>query len=201
MAKRGGVIFYFLALTVIFLGGAICPPAQGAEFVADMVMSGPQGKYTGKIWVKGDKVRQEMQMMGMRQISIIRQDKKVVWNLMPQQMAYMEMPLRPEQSLASEKDLDKAGAKKYLGKEKVGGFTCKKYQVIPEDPPGIKHVVWIATELDYPIKVQTEMNTGTIVMELKNIKKKKIPDSIFQIPEGYEKMNMPMMMPGMQQRR
>jgi hypothetical protein len=42
-------------------------------------------------------------------------------------------------------------------------------------------------------------SSGPMSMEYKNIQEKEIPDSLFKIPAGYQKMSMPMMpkMPGM----
>jgi hypothetical protein len=44
-----------------------------------------------------------------------------------------------------------------------------------------------------------EGSSGPMSMEYKNIQEKKLPDSLFKIPAGYQKMSMPSMpnMPGM----
>ncbi len=196
--RRNAVSLLVMAgLFVLILTLGFFQSAQGAEFVADMVMKSPQGTFTGKVWVKGNKMRQEMNMMGMKHISIIRNDKKLVWNLMPQQRAYMEMAARPGQNFTTEEELKEQGRLKYLGTEKVSGYKCKKYRLIPKDPSAPESVMWIANKLKYPIKVVSSGPMGEMEIILKNIKRKKVSDSLFEVPAGYEKMTMPMMMPGM----
>jgi outer membrane lipoprotein-sorting protein len=58
--------------------------------------------------------------------------------------------------------------------------------------------MWISEKLNFPIKTEMEGSSGSMSMEYKNIQEKKIPDSLFNVPAGYQKMSMPSMpkMPG-----
>jgi hypothetical protein len=70
--------------------------AQAAEFSATMITKTGGMEIPGKIYVKGDKVRNEIQASGHNIINILRPDKKLVWIIMPQQKALMEMPINQE---------------------------------------------------------------------------------------------------------
>jgi hypothetical protein len=50
---------------------------------------------------------------------------------------------------------------------------------------------WISTKLQYPVKMIIEGQKGRMVRELKNIKETKLSKSLFQLPAGYQKMNIP----------
>ena len=71
----------------LVLGVALSRAVVSAEdFSADMVSSSPEGSFTAKLYVSGDKSR--METSGATTIS--RMDKKVVWILMPAEKMYME---------------------------------------------------------------------------------------------------------------
>ena len=187
-----------LIIIVICLGGFIAS-AVGAEFTADLVQKTTMGEFTGKVYVKGKNIRREMTMMGQKQVMITKSDKRATYILMPQQMSYMEMKWskQDEAMNSSIEDLKKEGKVKYLGKEKVSGHTCKKYKYIPDDPNGTPVIFWVSNKLDYPIKIEAITPQGKMIMLYKNIKQKKISDSLFNIPSDYEKISLPTMMQGM----
>ena len=62
---------------------------------------------------------------------------------------------------------------------------------------GSPTIVWISNKLDYPIKIESTTLQGNVVMIYKNIKEKRYQAQSFQLPSDYEKITMPMMMPGM----
>jgi len=166
-----------------------------AEFSADMLHKTGGQTSTGKAYVKGDKIRQEMIREGETGVMIIRMDKGVIWNLMPEEKIYMEMPSLgggmhdPE----TEKKLEEMAEKKYLGKEKVNGYVCKKYKYIYHDKSMGTMTQWFSEKLNYPIKTEMRGQPGgmDIFIEYKNIREKRLPDSLFKIPAGYRKMSMP----------
>jgi hypothetical protein len=48
------------------------------------------GSFNGKMYLKGDNIRQEMNISGEKQITIFRKDKGVVWILMPGQIVVVK---------------------------------------------------------------------------------------------------------------
>lgn len=177
------LVVFPLALGLLSL---VSPAIAGAvEFSADMVLQ-PKGDepMTGKIFVKGDKVRQETSEEGETQIMIIRPDKKVTWMITPEEKSYMEMPYQSEDKTFEEWTADKEKKSKFLGEETVSGIACKKYESVED---GEKTIFWIAKQFPFPIKVED----AEVTMEYKNVKEGPLADSLFDLPAGYEKMAMP----------
>ena len=83
-------VISFLPLVVLVLFGIA---RAAVEFSADVVIA-PKGDelMKGKVFVKGDKVRQETTEKDETQVMIIRLDKKVTWTITPEEKTYMEMP-------------------------------------------------------------------------------------------------------------
>jgi len=180
----------FLIIAMILIGLCILPgPGIAADLSADYVILEESGKEitNAKIFIKGDRIRQEMVMeAGRKQIIIIRPDKRVMWMVMPKEHIYMEMPLRENDKKFEKWTLDKEKKAKYLGKETVSGLSCKKYEMTEK---GEKTFLWISEKSPFPVKIKHK--NGSMVYQ--NVKQGKVPDSLFEIPSGYKKMSMPMM--------
>ncbi len=163
-----------------------------AEFSADYIHKMGEEAITGKVYVKEDKVRQEMVKEGKKAVMIIRMDKGVVWHFMPKERMYMEMPSVKGHYTVVDKELEKVATKKHLGREKVNGWDCDKYKIIYHDKSMGTGIHWISKKLNYPIKFEMKGASGfTVLTQYKNIKEQKLPDSLFEIPADYKKMSMP----------
>jgi hypothetical protein len=169
--------------------------AQAAEFSATMVTKAGGMEIPGKVYVKGDKIRNDIQASGHPVTNIMRPDKKLVWIIMPQQKMYMEMPINQEtqQKMMSLTEKQKAKMKK-VGSETVNGYNCDKYETTMDyQGKPMKVYTWVATDLGMPIKVVSE--DGSFSMEYQDIKTGDVADSLFEAPQGYKKMKMPFAMP------
>jgi hypothetical protein len=178
--------------TILFLWAGL---AQAAEFSASMITKAGGMEIPGKVYVKGDKMRNEIQAQGQTIINIMRPDKKVVWIIMPQQKAYMEMPITQEtqQKMMTLTEKQKAKMKK-VGTETVEGYTCDKYETtMDHQGKSTTMYTWIATDLGMPIKVVSQ--DGSFSTEFKDIKPGEMADTLFEAPQGYQKMKMPFAMP------
>lgn len=181
-------------LAAIFLAASL---VQAAEFSAKVVTKAEGQEMHGKIFMKGQKMRNEFQAGGETNINIVRPDKKVVWVLIPEGKTYMEMPLAEEsqEKILMKKPEDRAKMK-LLGTETVNGFECDKYEVdASHEGQPVKQFVWIAKKLQMPIKSVTA--DGSMSMEYRDIKIGGVADSVFEVPKGYEKMQIPFQMPPM----
>ena len=194
------VLVILAGAVLLALGLAI--PTWAAEFSADMLQKMAGQTQTGKIFMKGSKMRMEMDTPGGKTINIILPDEGKSIMLIPQQKMYMEMssadtPGSPPP--AGKDDLEKMADLKNLGKEKINGYSCDKYEVIYNDKTMGKMIQWISPKLNIPLKMAGEGPHGDFTLEYKNIKEGGVPDSMFQVPPGYQKMQMPSMpnMPGM----
>ena len=153
---------------------------------------------TSKMYYKDMKQRMEINTERGQAINIVRLDKKLVWMLMPKQHMYMEMPLNMQkQGISSQlHDPQSKVTKEFLGNDTVDGHPAKKYHVtVITNGRKESGYMWEATDLNnFPVKYQSEDKKTTVIW--KNIKFGGIPDSLFEVPAGYKKMEMPMM-PGM----
>ena len=182
-----------LILTAVILA-CLLGLAQAAEFSAKVVSHmGPQ-KVQGKVYLKGEKLRQEFSMGGQKSINIARPDKQVMWVVMPAQKVYMEMPFG-ETDLAKTMRMPKDKTKmKLVGTETVDGYETEKYEtVVKSDGRAMKFDLWVAKKLGVPIKMVSK--DGSYSMEYLDIKEGNVPDSVFKVPSGYRKMPMPQGMP------
>jgi len=103
--------------------------ADAYEFSADTIFTSEGQKMTGKIFSKSDKSRMEMNTQGHQMIMISRMDKKVAWNIMPDQKMYMEMPIDPK------KHSPKTEIKGEVERKQVGTggcqYSCRLNLVMP----------------------------------------------------------------------
>ncbi len=186
MKKTGGVLLAALAWCVV------AGYAQALEFSADMISKAKGRAMQGKIYVKNDRSRMEMQ--GMPQYTIVRQDLKKTWSVMPGQKTYMEMAYQ-EADLPRDK-MQGETSRKAVGSERIDGHPATKYEVtIKQGKNMTKTYQWIATDINVPIK--TAAADGSWEMEYRNIRVGSPPASLFELPAGFKKMAMPAMPRGM----
>jgi hypothetical protein len=186
--RLGGIV-----LAVIWLLAAGL--AQAAEFSATMVTKAGGMELPGKIYVKDGKMRNEIQAAGQHMIHIMRSDKNVVWVIMPQQKIFMEAPISAEarQKILPFTEAQKAKMKK-VGSETINGYACDKYQgSMAEQGKSLQVTFWVATDLNMPIKIVSQ--DGSFSMEYKDIKPGEVADALFDLPQGYQKVKMPLGMP------
>lgn len=176
----------FVLLSFVFLFSV---NASALEFSADTITTYEGVKTTGKIYYKADKFRMDVKMPE-EMITITRIDKKVLWNIMPKEKMYMEMPFTLENKPMVEEKIDGEIERKHVGDEKMNGHPTKKY-LITYKSGNIKEQMyqWWATDINFPVK--TSALDGSWAQEYRNIKIGPQPDSLFEIPSGYNKLQMP----------
>jgi Domain of unknown function (DUF4412) len=181
LMKRFSVIVLF----VLLLAGT----AFALEFSADTVMTSRGVKTNGKIYFKGDSFRMDM-TSPRAMTTITRLDKKVVWSIMPEQKMYMEIPFNPKREPIVKDKVQGEIERKLLGAEGVDGHPAKKYLVTYKSGGEKTQIYqWIATDINFPVK--SEALDGSWTQEYKNIKLGNQPDSLFKVPAGYKKFQMP----------
>jgi outer membrane lipoprotein-sorting protein len=200
MEKRNHRKLFIACLLVVSACLMLSNAGFAAEFSADTVTKASGQTMTGKVFVKGDNFRQEMDAMGRKQITIMRKDLGLTWVLMPDAHMYMEMKtsggdLVPQRS---PEEIAKTADKKYIGEERINGYACKKYRYTFNNGQSTMFH-WISTKLQFPIKVEMKGPDGHMLTEYRNIKETKVSKSLFELPPGYQKMSIPGMpkMPGM----
>ncbi len=176
-----------LLSTILFSSAAFA-----IEFSADTITTVKDGpKMTGKMYFKTDKFRMDMKT-NEDMTMITRIDKKVVWNIMTKQKMYMEMPFDLKNKPKVEEKYPGEIERKEVGSETIDGHPTKKYLITFQVNDKKNQVFqWLATDLKFPFK--TAAIDGSWAQEFKNIKIGPQSDSLFEVPAGYQKMQMPQM--------
>lgn len=176
---------------------AFAQPATLPDLSADVHMLKPGGGSfaQGKIYMSKIGARMEMQIPGapVPMTNINRLDKNIMWMLMPNK-AYMEQPLPFDP--ATRKDLPAGWTQNCSAGEAIDGHPTEKC-AISGDFGGKKMstTIWKAKDLgDVVIRNIGETGGG---MELKNIKTAPQDPSLFELPAGYKKMDVPAAMADM----
>lgn len=185
-------IFKIIIFIAFIIFSALAGHRVGAaEFSADLINKVKGRTFYSKIYMKANKIRLETQ--GQHNYSIMRMDQNVVWLVFPKDKVYMEMvPYEPQ---VPGRKLKGEISRKFIGSEIINEYETQKYEVtIVEEGKTTKVLQWIATQINYPIKVSAI--DGSWSSEYKNLKIEPQPDKVFELPPGFEKMEMPFFTPG-----
>lgn len=192
------MFMWFSALLIGITSPALALEGPKVEYSADTRMETVDGIMEGVVFHAPGKERRETQAGGDPMIIIIRQDKKVIWTLMPEANAYMEMALgqSKDKSDFSDYEIEKT----QVGKEEIDGVMTTKSKVMMTKKDGSKlGGFWWTTKEEIPLKmdlISVEGNTKERVkIELTNLKIGKQDPKLFEIPADY--MNMSMGMPNL----
>jgi len=187
-------MFRKLSVVLLFVLLSSCP-ALSAEFSANTITTFKGGeKTTGKIYYKPDRFRMEMKVHE-DMIVITRIDKKVMWNIMPGEKIYMEMPFDMKNKPRVEEKFEGEIERKEVGRETIDGHPTIKYLITYQSDNKKEQVYqWWAADIKFPVK--TSAVDGSWIQEFKNVKMGLQPSGLFEVPSGYQKMQIPQM-PGM----
>jgi len=184
------------ALLLPAMSVAAPPPEPKVEYSADSTMES-EGGMTMKSRVYYAPGKQRIEMGGAEgSVSIIRKDKKVMWQLIGNM--YMEMPMNQKDS-HDPHDMDVQMTT--VGEETVNGVKTTKSKVIVTKKDGSKFGGFFWTTKDgITVKMDLLSKDGDKKMrmsqELTNLKVEKQDPKLFEIPPGYTKNDMGAMMGG-----
>lgn len=175
-----------VSLSLLFVSGVV----SAVELSADLIMKSPQGELFSKMYIKADKFRADVQDQS--RYHIFRQDRNVLWIVLPESKAYMEIRCRPERNAIVEEKVVGEVSRRIVGTEIVDGRPTVKYEITYEDDNRIKKIFqWMATDINFPVKISAV--DGSWSNEYKNIRIGPISDALFEIPAGFEKVAVPEM--------
>ena len=195
---------FLSGITLILLLSAAAAAQAPAQFSADMSIHNARGEdMKGKIFFGGKKYRTDMDMRGRSISNIIDTEGKKSYTLMHEQQMYMEhdlsqpMGMRRGPRMPEIKEFDASNpcanqqgvTCKKTGTETVNGRSCDVWEFTRDGKK--ESTSWIDQSLHIPVK--TVLEDGTSV-ELSNIKEGAQPASKFEVPSGYQKMDMGGMM-------
>ena len=88
--------------------------AFAIEFTADTISTYNGNKTSGKIYFKNEKFRMDMESPK-EMIAITRLDKKLIWNIMPEEKMYMEFPIKQENKPPVQEKFENEIERKHIG--------------------------------------------------------------------------------------
>jgi uncharacterized protein DUF4412 len=197
-------------ITLMFAAGFVLAQAEFSGEIVDLQKPGTPAQ--AKIYFGKDKMRIESQGGGPRSggAVIVNYATQTSIVLMAQQHMYMEMPAQAQnQRMAYASAFFRAGdvenacgdwqkighqgaSCRKVGDESVNGRSTVKYETTSNSGE-VSHF-WLDPKLRFPVKWQGKNSDG----ELRNIQEGTQPASLFEIPAGFTKFEMPAGMGGMQ---
>ena len=193
MASKLFAPLVVVVATLLPAGAAPAADRPNVEYSADQVIEAEAGAMKTRIYSTPTKERREMSQGGVSMIMIVRHDKKVIWNLMPEDKMYMEMPMK--------ESTDKTDMSAYkieqtpLGQETLDGQSTDKSKIVMTHSSGSKMGGFMWTTKDGILaKIDAiAVDKGSkdrFKMQQTNIKVGKQPPELFEIPKGFQAMNM-----------
>ena len=169
--------------------GEILGHAAGISSVKyDMLVTSPDSQtMTSRMWIKNNKMRVEMDVEGQTMITLLDMDAQTMYLYYPDQNMAMRVSYEPTESAMDEAQSIPDYNPTIIGTETLDGKVCLVVEYTVE---GATVKMWIWKEYGFPIRVEMTTNEGKTVIEYKNIEFTDIPDSMFELPEGVEIIDM-----------
>lgn len=175
-------------------GLALAAERTNVEYSADQIIESEDGATKSRIYSTPTKERREMSQGGAAMTMITRHDKHVSWTVMPEEKMYMEAP-------APKQGQDKSDLSGYqieqtaLGEETVNGVVMNKSKIIMTGNDGTKMggFMWTTKEgilAKIDALAVEKGQKARFKMEQTNIQIGKQPAELFEIPKGFEKLDM-----------
>lgn len=179
--------WWWMMLILLMIPGS----APAAEFSAQMLIKDGDKTMPGKIYVADGKMRQEFADEGGQSITIVRPDLKVLWVIIPNKRSYMEMPFKGKLPGQFIQIPPNTLSKRQVGTETVNGYAADKYEVMVKggDAGCDKQTIWVAPKLGVAVKMVCKERNFS--QEYKSIREGKVPERLFILPPGYQKITAP----------
>ena len=175
-------------------GLALAAERTNVEYSADQIIESEDGATKSRIYSTPTKERRDMSQGGAAMTMITRHDKHVSWTVMPEEKMYMEAP-------ATKQGQDKSDLSGYqieqtaLGEETVNGVVMNKSKIIMTGNDGTKMggFMWTTKEgilAKIDALAVEKGQKARFKLEQTNIQIGKQPAELFEIPKGFEKLDM-----------
>nr|VFJ45360.1 MAG: hypothetical protein BECKDK2373B_GA0170837_101050 [Candidatus Kentron sp. DK]VFJ63483.1 MAG: hypothetical protein BECKDK2373C_GA0170839_11084 [Candidatus Kentron sp. DK] len=214
LAKLMGALSCVALLFLAPVGGAASE--EIVQFSADMIQQIPnQASIPGKLYVSKGKIRMETGAGEQRRITIVNFTDRKNLHLNPSRKEYMEVSwpvqkadaprsLVSKQPLPGDSDHPCASSQRLQCKvlhsnEKIGDRNTEKWEIVRVMPANnqtsrtMRSVVWVDRELGANVREERFID-GELkgASELRAIKEGTQPESLFQVPAGYQRIQLPL---------
>lgn len=169
-----------------------------AQFKANMTFNSIGQDRTFKVFYSELGYRYEFSESGQKGVILVKNGIPEIVILMPQQKIAMKGPADNPMSIGNDPlatywhYCDK-GTLKEEAKETVNKIPCTRSTLWNKDNPGQKmFTIWLSDKYSFPIKLVNHIDSaGDSYMELKDIEPWTPEAKSFEIPAGYQVMDMP----------
>ncbi len=181
-------------LTLLLFSVLFTTPSMAAEFIADIEQRLHGTDLKGRIFVKGEKYRLEMQdSKGRRMFIIVDQKRDVTTVADPAEKNFTETPSTGMLSLMNDpfqsaRHMEAKFKKTLLGEERVSGYACTKLKFEAQEKELM--TAWKSERLGFFLKITLPDKKQSFI-QLKNIKEGPVNESQFQVPVGFVKKEDP----------
>ena len=187
-------LFLFLSLSLLIL------PAE-AQFKAKMYFTSMSKDHVFTVYSADAGYRYEFNEDGQEGVIIAKAGSPDIYILMPQQKLAMKSSATDKMSMGNDpvaayKYYQDQGLMKVEGQETVNGITCTRSGLWNKDNPDQKmFTVWTSEEYSMPVKMINHIDGSSdgSVMELKDVEPWTPDPGKFEVPDGYQVMDMPNM--------
>jgi len=172
-----------------------------AQFKAKMFFTGMGKEHVFTVYASDANYRYEFNEDGQAGVIIAKTGSSEIVILMPAQKMAMKATAENPMSMGSdpvkvyEHYLD-SGIMKEEGKEMVNGVQCTKSTLWNKENSTQKmYTAWLSDQFKFPVKLINHMDGSGegAIMELKDIEAWTPDTQSFEIPPGYQVMDMPQM--------
>ena len=159
--------------------------------------------FISRIWIKGDRMRAETEMMGQQFITIY--DINAVYTLEPGE----QVAIRMAPGFGMDESMDAFTADdltstfdterfEYMGTEMYNGLNCHVVRSVDLET-GQAIEIWLHPDYGFPMRVETLSDDPDeqYLMEVTEFQTGGIPDTMFTVPDGYEIIDMEDMLQNM----
>lgn len=151
----------------------------------DIVIESEGQQIEGKMFIKDQNMRMEMEADGQLLITIVNSTDKTAYVYMPSQNMAYKVPMdtvdTDEQSAPTDFITDIDPEIVEMGEiVTLNGVQCRK-MTIHQEP---ELTMWIHLEYGIPIRVEMALNETSFSMEYRNIQINNISDDLFKLPNG-----------------
>jgi hypothetical protein len=161
------------------------------DYTYDMKMDASGMTMSGKVFVKGAKMRQEMSVGPMSTVMLVDTSTKVAYTLMPDQKRAMKVDMAQVQGGGTSPGDQVTGMPadaKLVGSDTVDGKSATVYEYSKD---GTATKIWIWTEKALPLKAEIDVSGTKGTMSFSNYQFTTLDAGLFEIPSGYAVMEMP----------
>ena len=174
-----------------------------AQFKAKMYFTSMGTNHVFTIYSSDAGYRYEFNEHGQEGVMIAKSGSSDIYILMPQQKMAMKSSATSPMNMgndpvASYQHYQDQGTSKVEGEETINGIKCTRTGLWNKENPNQKmYTVWTSEKYDFPIKMINHIDGSAdgSVMELKDIESWTPTADSYEIPDGYQLMDMPGMTP------